>query len=144
MLTCVCLCVFCVCVYRCGGFVRAPPASCAFGATAERGRAGEGAPLWHRPHPAGCWAGSRLQHCPAGDGGKTNAPKYPKTQQMHSNNLVLTVCVCVCVCLQYDHHRVSMLANRLVQKVMSEIPDVILNGDPQQRYPGTPHTHTQE
>lgn len=29
-----------------------------------------------------------------------------------------------------------MLANRLVQKVMSEIPDVIMNGDPEQRYPG--------
>jgi len=29
-----------------------------------------------------------------------------------------------------------MLANRLVQKIMSEIPDVIMNGDPEQRYPG--------
>ncbi|XP_041638809.1 cysteine desulfurase, mitochondrial [Cheilinus undulatus] len=38
--------------------------------------------------------------------------------------------------LEYDHERVSMLANRLVQKIMSEIPDVIMNGDPQQRYPG--------
>lgn len=29
-----------------------------------------------------------------------------------------------------------MLANRLVQKIMSEVPDVFLNGDPEQRYPG--------
>lgn len=33
-----------------------------------------------------------------------------------------------------------MLANRLVQKIMSAIPDVVMNGDPNQRYPGT-HTH---
>lgn len=38
--------------------------------------------------------------------------------------------------MEYDHHRVSMLANRLVQKIMSEIPDVIMNGDAEQRYPG--------
>nr|XP_046236880.1 cysteine desulfurase, mitochondrial [Scatophagus argus] len=38
--------------------------------------------------------------------------------------------------MEYDHHRVSMLANRLVQKIMSEIPDVVMNGDPEQRYPG--------
>uniref|UniRef100_A0AAQ5YGY7 Cysteine desulfurase n=1 Tax=Amphiprion ocellaris TaxID=80972 RepID=A0AAQ5YGY7_AMPOC len=38
--------------------------------------------------------------------------------------------------MEYDHHRVSMLANRLVQKIMSEIPDVIMNGHPEQRYPG--------
>lgn len=29
-----------------------------------------------------------------------------------------------------------MLANRLVQKIMSAIPDVIMNGDLEQRYPG--------
>lgn len=29
-----------------------------------------------------------------------------------------------------------MLANRLVQKIMSEIPEVVMNGDPEQRYPG--------
>lgn len=34
-----------------------------------------------------------------------------------------------------------MLASRLVQKIMSEIPDVVMNGDPEQRYPGT-HTNT--
>lgn len=38
--------------------------------------------------------------------------------------------------MEYDHKRVSMLANRLVQKVMSEIPDVIMNGDAEQRYSG--------
>ncbi|XP_041836464.1 cysteine desulfurase, mitochondrial [Melanotaenia boesemani] len=38
--------------------------------------------------------------------------------------------------MEYDHQRVSMLANRLVQKIMCEIPDVIMNGDPEQRYPG--------
>ncbi|XP_061543014.1 cysteine desulfurase, mitochondrial [Phycodurus eques] len=38
--------------------------------------------------------------------------------------------------MEYDHQRISMLANRLVQKITSQIPDVILNGDPQQRYPG--------
>uniref|UniRef100_A0A3B1J2L1 Cysteine desulfurase n=1 Tax=Astyanax mexicanus TaxID=7994 RepID=A0A3B1J2L1_ASTMX len=36
----------------------------------------------------------------------------------------------------YDHARVSMLATRLVQKIMTEIPDVVMNGDPDQRYPG--------
>lgn len=29
-----------------------------------------------------------------------------------------------------------MLANRLLQKIMSEIPEVVMNGDPEQRYPG--------
>uniref|UniRef100_A0A9J8D0F2 cysteine desulfurase n=1 Tax=Cyprinus carpio carpio TaxID=630221 RepID=A0A9J8D0F2_CYPCA len=38
--------------------------------------------------------------------------------------------------LEYDHKRVTSLANRLVQKIMSEIPDVVMNGDPDQRYPG--------
>ncbi|XP_018541923.1 cysteine desulfurase, mitochondrial [Lates calcarifer] len=38
--------------------------------------------------------------------------------------------------MEYDHQRVSMLANRLVHKILSEIPDVIMNGDPEQRYPG--------
>lgn len=40
------------------------------------------------------------------------------------------------VYFQYDHKRVTSLANRLVQKIMSEIPDVVMNGDPDQRYPG--------
>lgn len=29
-----------------------------------------------------------------------------------------------------------MLANRLAQKIMSEVPDVVMNGDPEERYPG--------
>lgn len=35
-----------------------------------------------------------------------------------------------------------MLANRLVQKIMSAIPDVVMNGDPTQRYHGTHTTST--
>lgn len=38
--------------------------------------------------------------------------------------------------LEYDHRRVSMLANRLIDKVMAELPDVVMNGDPEHRYPG--------
>ncbi|TST85777.1 Cysteine desulfurase, mitochondrial [Bagarius yarrelli] len=38
--------------------------------------------------------------------------------------------------MEYDHARVSMLANRLVQKIMLAIPNVIMNGDPDHRYPG--------
>ncbi|XP_049588877.1 cysteine desulfurase [Syngnathus scovelli] len=38
--------------------------------------------------------------------------------------------------MEYDHQRVSMLANRLLQKITSQLPDVILNGHPQHRYPG--------
>lgn len=38
--------------------------------------------------------------------------------------------------LQYDHAWISKLADRFVQKVMAEIPDVIMNGDPEERYPG--------
>lgn len=38
--------------------------------------------------------------------------------------------------MEYDHKRVTKLAKRLVQKIMSEIPDVVMNGDPELRYPG--------
>ncbi|KAL7406911.1 hypothetical protein ABVT39_000101 [Epinephelus coioides] len=38
--------------------------------------------------------------------------------------------------MEYDHERISMLANRLVKKIMAELPDVIMNGDAEQRYPG--------
>lgn len=38
--------------------------------------------------------------------------------------------------MEYDHRRISALAHRLVQTITSEIPDVIMNGDPEQRYPG--------
>lgn len=35
-----------------------------------------------------------------------------------------------------------MLANRLVQKITSELPDVIMNGDAEQRYAGK-QAHTE-
>lgn len=38
--------------------------------------------------------------------------------------------------MDYDHRRISSLAQRLVSKITSEIPDVIMNGDAEQRYPG--------
>ncbi|XP_060133209.1 cysteine desulfurase isoform X2 [Zootoca vivipara] len=38
--------------------------------------------------------------------------------------------------MEYDHKRISLLAGRLVTNIMSEIPDVIMNGDPVHRYPG--------
>ncbi|XP_012696622.2 cysteine desulfurase, mitochondrial [Clupea harengus] len=38
--------------------------------------------------------------------------------------------------MEYDHKRVTMLANRLIQKIMSDLPDVFLNGDPDQGYAG--------
>ncbi|XP_035244540.1 cysteine desulfurase, mitochondrial [Anguilla anguilla] len=38
--------------------------------------------------------------------------------------------------MQYDHHWISMLANRFIEKVMAEIPNVVMNGDLEQRYPG--------
>ncbi|XP_077191322.1 cysteine desulfurase [Paroedura picta] len=38
--------------------------------------------------------------------------------------------------MEYDHERISLLAERLVTKIMAEIPDVVMNGDPVDRYPG--------
>ncbi|XP_053103624.1 cysteine desulfurase [Hemicordylus capensis] len=38
--------------------------------------------------------------------------------------------------MEYDHKQISLLANRLVTKIMSAIPDVVMNGDPVHRYPG--------
>ncbi|KAG2461364.1 NFS1 protein, partial [Polypterus senegalus] len=38
--------------------------------------------------------------------------------------------------MESDHKRIKMLSERLVQKIMSEVPDVVLNGDPEQRYSG--------
>ncbi|CAM5153045.1 unnamed protein product [Eretmochelys imbricata] len=38
--------------------------------------------------------------------------------------------------MEYDYKRISVLADRLVSKIMTEIPDVVLNGDPEHRYPG--------
>uniref|UniRef100_A0A8U7MUZ9 cysteine desulfurase n=1 Tax=Corvus moneduloides TaxID=1196302 RepID=A0A8U7MUZ9_CORMO len=38
--------------------------------------------------------------------------------------------------MEYDHKRISQLAERLVTKIMSEVPDVVMNGDQEHRYPG--------
>ncbi|XP_054702042.1 cysteine desulfurase isoform X2 [Grus americana] len=38
--------------------------------------------------------------------------------------------------MEYDHKRISKLAERLVTKIMSEVPDVVMNGDREHRYPG--------
>ncbi|XP_060628392.1 cysteine desulfurase [Anolis sagrei] len=38
--------------------------------------------------------------------------------------------------MEYDHKRISLLADRLVTKIMAEVPDVVMNGDPENRYPG--------
>ncbi|XP_069744138.1 cysteine desulfurase [Narcine bancroftii] len=38
--------------------------------------------------------------------------------------------------MELDHKHVSKMADRLVTKIMNAIPDVILNGDAEQRYPG--------
>ncbi|KAM6163839.1 cysteine desulfurase [Rhynchocyon petersi] len=38
--------------------------------------------------------------------------------------------------MQYDHERISKLAERLIQKIMKSLPDVVMNGDPEHHYPG--------
>ncbi|KAM4692211.1 cysteine desulfurase [Rhinophrynus dorsalis] len=38
--------------------------------------------------------------------------------------------------MEYDHRRISDLAERLTTSIMTQISDVVLNGDPKQRYPG--------
>ncbi|XP_010215003.1 PREDICTED: cysteine desulfurase, mitochondrial [Tinamus guttatus] len=38
--------------------------------------------------------------------------------------------------MEYDHKRISLLAERLVTKIMSQVPDVVMNGDREHRYPG--------
>ncbi|XP_034270008.1 cysteine desulfurase [Pantherophis guttatus] len=38
--------------------------------------------------------------------------------------------------MEYDHKRISLLADRLITKIISEVPDVVMNGDPMDRYPG--------
>lgn len=38
--------------------------------------------------------------------------------------------------MEYDHKRISVLSERLLKKIMNDIPDVILNGDPVRRFPG--------
>ncbi|XP_054429802.1 cysteine desulfurase isoform X1 [Pteronotus mesoamericanus] len=38
--------------------------------------------------------------------------------------------------MEYDHKRISKLAERLTQKIMKSLPDVVMNGDPEHHYPG--------
>ncbi|KAL4234037.1 cysteine desulfurase [Mactra antiquata] len=38
--------------------------------------------------------------------------------------------------MEYDHHRISGLANRLIDRITSKVPQVIRNGDPYYTYPG--------
>lgn len=38
--------------------------------------------------------------------------------------------------MEYDHKRIKYLSDRLVSKVMSALPQVVLNGDPVDGYPG--------
>lgn len=38
--------------------------------------------------------------------------------------------------MEYDHRRITSLAERLMSKIFKELPQVIRNGDPEQSYPG--------
>uniref|UniRef100_A0A2K5VRN0 Cysteine desulfurase n=2 Tax=Macaca fascicularis TaxID=9541 RepID=A0A2K5VRN0_MACFA len=38
--------------------------------------------------------------------------------------------------MEYDHKRISKLAERLIQNIMKSLPDVVMNGDPEHHYPG--------
>lgn len=38
--------------------------------------------------------------------------------------------------MEYDHKRISELSKRLISKIKSSLKDIILNGDPEQSYPG--------
>uniref|UniRef100_A0A2K6TJC9 cysteine desulfurase n=1 Tax=Saimiri boliviensis boliviensis TaxID=39432 RepID=A0A2K6TJC9_SAIBB len=38
--------------------------------------------------------------------------------------------------MEYDHKRISKLAERLIQNIMKRLPDVVMNGDPEHHYPG--------
>ncbi|XP_070575777.1 cysteine desulfurase-like [Ptychodera flava] len=38
--------------------------------------------------------------------------------------------------MEYDHKRIKALSDRLVNRIMSEVPQVIRNGDAEQTYPG--------
>ena len=44
--------------------------------------------------------------------------------------------VLVLYCYQYDHAHVSRLSERLVKGLMSQLDNVIRNGDERQSYPG--------
>jgi cysteine desulfurase len=38
--------------------------------------------------------------------------------------------------LEYDHKRISTLADRLIKRITNELTHVFINGDPEKRYPG--------
>uniref|UniRef100_A0A8C5QKD0 Cysteine desulfurase n=1 Tax=Leptobrachium leishanense TaxID=445787 RepID=A0A8C5QKD0_9ANUR len=38
--------------------------------------------------------------------------------------------------MKYDHRRISYLAEKLINNILQKIPQVVLNGDPEHRYPG--------
>jgi len=38
--------------------------------------------------------------------------------------------------LEYDHERISYLSKRLIDRMTSELTHVVVNGDPEHRYPG--------
>lgn len=38
--------------------------------------------------------------------------------------------------MQYDHERISRLSKKLIDKIKSELTHVVINGDPNHRYPG--------
>jgi len=38
--------------------------------------------------------------------------------------------------MEYDHAWMEKLSNRLLEKIMTALPQVIRNGDPLQSYPG--------
>nr|XP_040131369.1 cysteine desulfurase, mitochondrial [Ictidomys tridecemlineatus] len=38
--------------------------------------------------------------------------------------------------MEYDHKRISKLAERLIEKITKSLPDVVMNGDPEHHYPG--------
>lgn len=53
-----------------------------------------------------------------------------------SELLMVTMLSSPLLALQYDHKRISKLAERLTQKIMKGLPDVVMNGDPEHHYPG--------
>ncbi|XP_064598892.1 cysteine desulfurase-like [Liolophura sinensis] len=38
--------------------------------------------------------------------------------------------------MEYDHKRINMLSKRLIDRITSQVPNVIRNGDPDKTYPG--------
>ena len=38
--------------------------------------------------------------------------------------------------MDYDNERITRLSNRLINRIQSELTHCVINGDPDQRYPG--------